>query len=83
MKIIKIKDDVNMKVLFNYGFKLNKDEWYMVNQENIFLKIKPVSREIVVCIVGMFVTHIPGVLHELITDGLTEIIEIDEDGDDE
>ena len=79
MKIIKIKDDVDMKILLNYGFDLDDREWYSFELEDATLKIKPVSREIIVHPYNTYKSHIPGVLQELIIDGLTEVIEIEGD----
>lgn len=79
MKIIKIKDDVEMNVLHDYGFELNEREWYEIYMKNASLKIAPVSRYILVDPWSMAMAHIPGVLHDLIADGLTEVIDTEEE----
>lgn len=79
MKIIKIKDDVEMNVLYDYGFDLNEREWYEIDMKNASLKIAPVSRYILIDPWSMAMVCIPGVLHDLIIDGLTEVIDTEEE----
>ena len=80
MKIIKIKNDIEMKVLKDYGFRLYDNGMYSKPLENLEIKIKPVSREIVVDFYEdeINIIEVLAVIQELINDGLTEIVEIDE-----
>jgi len=46
--MLKIRDDVELKKLEDFGFYLNKKEWYEKFYNNyIFLNVKPLSREVV------------------------------------
>lgn len=80
MKIIKIKDDVEMNVLKNYGFRSYDNGWYSKELTDAELRIRPVSREIVLDVYEdeINVIEFLAVLQELINDGLTEIVEIEE-----
>ena len=79
IKIIKIKDDVEMNVLKNYGFRTYDNGWYSKGLTDAELRIRPVSREIVLDSYEdeLNVIEFLAVLQELINDGLTEIVEIE------
>ena len=79
MKMIKIKDDVEMKTLKGYGFRTYDNGWYSKELTDAELRIRPVSREIVLDSYEdeLNVIEFLAVLQELINDGLTEIVEIE------
>ena len=79
--MLKIKDNVDLKELERYGFKLNDKEWYVAELTGGILCqfcVKPISREIVCDCNGFFYVTELDVMYDLIKDGLVEKIE---DGD--
>jgi len=70
--MLKIKDNVNLKILLQYGFKLNNKEWYSFGIEGANLVIKPISREILIDSYDTSEYHNPEKLYDLIQDGLVE-----------
>lgn len=84
--MLKIKDEVDLKELEKFGFKIDEIDNYQVYQLEIKLKddkkyfnectifIKPISREI---IIGGYYDcyNIPSIIYDLIQAGLVEKVE--------
>ena len=45
--MLKIRDDVDLKELEKFEFKLNHNEWFAKTNSNGYIYVKPISREIV------------------------------------
>ena len=73
--MLKIKDDINLKILLQYDFKLNNKEWYSLGIGGANLLVKPVSREILIDSYSTNEYHNPEKLYDLIQDGLVEKVE--------
>ena len=77
--MLKIKDDVDLKKLEKYGFKIHKTkEWYCYDvDKRTDLFIKPLTKQIIFTAyndLNRDITNID-ILHDLIKDGLVEKVE--------
>lgn len=70
--MLKIKDNINLKILLQYDFRLNNKKWYSLGIEGANLLVKPISREILIDSYSTNEYHNPEKLYDLIQDGLVE-----------
>ena len=73
--MLKIKDDIDLKVLKEYGFTLNNEEWFSLDINGATVLIKPITREILIDSYKTIYYHNPTILYDLIKDGLVEKVE--------
>lgn len=73
--MLKIKDDIPLRILKTYGFELNSKEWYSIEINGANLLIKPVTREIIISSYNTSEYHEPEILYVLIVDGFVEKVE--------
>lgn len=79
--MLKIKDDIPLRILKNYGFTLNNKEWFSININGANLLVKPISREITISSYNTSEYHDLEILYSLINDGLVEMLKDDEEKD--
>lgn len=74
--MLKIKDNVDLKELEKFGFKLDQDEWYLKRVKRCYIFIKPLSRQIIIraSTYGEEIEQIE-VIYDLIQAGLVEKVE--------
>lgn len=72
--MLKIKDNVDLKELEKFNFKLDSDEWYMRNDNGFVVLIKPLSKKIVLRTFDTSLHESIDVLYDLIQAGIVEKI---------
>ena len=72
--MLKIKDDVDLKELEKFGFKLDNNEWYTKNNNGFIIYIKPLSRKITLKTYEGSLRENVDILYDLIQANLVEKI---------